>query len=143
MIPDRLDHFPDDLWNFPNCRFLPVLTPCMHHQNALKIQEMWKRLWQILIFHIWESEKIGTKRKYYVPNLVILDFWNLGTSKFRHFYFWNYETCKFRIVNILKRWKVEDDDREMINFGLKQVQKLGYEFHMDLISIKKHETNIW
>ena len=39
MIPDRLQYFLDDFWNFENLYFSLTFTPPFYHHLFLKIQE--------------------------------------------------------------------------------------------------------
>ena len=67
---------------------------------------------KMLIFHIWKSESF---RIFEMSQTVCAVFRNFELLKFRFFRFWSYEH--------FKSWKVEDEDRTMINFGSRKSPK--------------------
>ena len=54
MIPDILQYFLDDFWNFQNFQQIWTRGPRIYHQNGHKnIRKLWEHLGKILSFHIW------------------------------------------------------------------------------------------
>ena len=103
-----MQYFLDDFWNFQN--FVKIWTrwPPNYYQNALnESRQNWNDLWNMFSFYIWESEKHEVSR-----SPVYL------TSRccycFPSFFL-------FLILlsdNIVKSWKVDDEEWPGINFPL-------------------------
>ena len=59
MLPDRLQYFLDDVWNFENVVKIWARIPPNYYKNASKTQEkLWGHLGKILSLYICDSNNI-------------------------------------------------------------------------------------
>ena len=79
MIPDRLQYFLNDFWNFQKCKQIWTLGPCIYHQE---------KYGNILEHHIFISEN--------------LDFWKCCKSMYQ-----DVGPLKFEVFRCLETWKFE------------------------------------
>ena len=62
MIPDRLQHFLDDLWNFQHFPQIWTRAPCIYGVYYTKILQQYQKVYgdilkKLLCLHIWTSKK--------------------------------------------------------------------------------------
>ena len=111
-------------------------------------------IWQITLKNAGKYGKIFGKYSFFIYDHFSFGMvWRILYLTFRRWWqlkistFWNLTILKFRIVdswtvNIWETWEVEYEDREIIKFGSTNLQKLGYESHIDE-NMKRKFANIF
>ena len=115
MIPDRLQYFLDDSWNFQKINQIWTLGPRSYHKISSKIQENMGSSWNILFpyLRIWNSDCVGRSVYLTFCNFGIWIFENLKTRKLQNkawnsmFEIWTFGHRKCEIWKIeLNKWQI-------------------------------------